>query len=606
MNLAPYAFWAGYFCAVLPTLSLALRRETLESDRTALMIGLAVFSLIPKLVRTGFTPTFFDEFNHLRLAQDIVRTGRPIGHIGLLQVGGTFPGLEYATTAMYRVSSGSLIVVGEILVMIAHMAGLFGVFALARELTKSSRAGVVASAVFLVNPSWLFFDAQYSYETLSIPIAIWILFFSLRAMSLDRESNRLFNRETFIAIILIGGLVIIHHATTAFVAGMLGIISLVATLQLRHRQVRISVAWLLTAVSVVVAASRFYFVRALLETYLGPAVNLSAAFHRLLSFVGLSQSPPIRAAFAGADLTSFEVVCAFAMPIIMFIAFVAGVWGVAPRWRSLHPAVWAFGILGATFLLSLPLDTIAKYAESIHRLWGFSFIGLAVFLAYAYSLHETGQLNLRIRKWNIWPRPHLARRIMVSVSVVAFIVVGIGGVALGTVNYRFGGPVIAAQDARFEGTQTALIANWFAKNTTSHDSVFADRYVSRTIVVRSTINYPPPAYSWGLSFDPVVTNGLIRQIYRHHITYIVVDRRMSSGRTPPQGFWYARTEPKRYHLLSFTTPRYACIAWLAPVFATSDYEVFRVNPVSLRFHMYHFVDSVSASCAASILRGKSQ
>jgi hypothetical protein len=181
-------------------------------------------------------------------------------------------------------------------------------------------------------------------------------------------------------------------------------------------------------------------------------------------------------------------------------------------------------------------------------------------------------------------------------------IVGIGGVALGTVNYRFGGPVIDGQDARFEGTQATLVAEWFSKHTGAGDSLFADRFISRPIVTASSINYPQPAYSWGLSFNPVVTNGLLRQVFRHKITYIVVDRRMKIGAPPPQGFWYAKTEPKRYRLLTFTTPRYACISWLSVVYATSDYEVLRVNRLSLRFHIHNDLSGISAACAASISR----
>ena len=126
---------------------------------------------------------------------------------------------------------------------------------LVRDAARSPKAGAIAAVVYSLNPSWLFFDAQFSYETLALPILVWVLVFALRGTAARRGAGaprRPRAVQIGLAAVMSGGLVVTHQSPPSCCAGVLIGIAIFATLQ--HRGVLRSdvatsplVAWCLAA-----------------------------------------------------------------------------------------------------------------------------------------------------------------------------------------------------------------------------------------------------------------------------------------------------------------------------------------------------------------------
>ena len=56
--------------------------------------------------------------------------------------------------------------------LVAHSAALLAVFAIARTVGASRTAAFVAGFVYALSPSYSFFDTQFSYESLGLPLAL--------------------------------------------------------------------------------------------------------------------------------------------------------------------------------------------------------------------------------------------------------------------------------------------------------------------------------------------------------------------------------------------------------------------------------------------------
>lgn len=596
-------FWFGYAFVLIPTSLFVLNRATSETKLSAVVVGLGVWEMIPKLLRTGHQILYFDEFNHFRMLQDLAHSGHPVSEYGLLQIGASFPGLELFTSASSTLTGVSLLNAALAVTIVVHVTTLLGMFVLVKELSGKARAGALAAIIYSLNPSWLFFDSQFSYEGLAIAVLLWALIYAQRALS--KRSDRRAAKSSFVlSVFLSFALVSVHHVTSLALCLILLLLAIIVTFRRRRSTgspiESVPTIWTIALLAIAASLWRLLGVGHVLISYLAPSFQFSAAFKQLLSLIGLASGTPARQTLSGG-IPVYEVFCAYLMIPVLLVAFVWAVAGLYQKRSSLASLVNVLAVAGLCFFASLPLVPVRQFSESVHRSWAFSFIGIAAVVAIAVVRHRDGELSISFRHRSIWPRPNLKGRTMSVMAVAAMIVVAVGGIATSTsVQYRFGSPVEPGTDAAAYGTQTTMVANWFAQHTSSHDVVFADRNTVRAIVIRSRVQVPRIESLYELTFNRHLTDGVLQELITNHVTYIVVDRRMSSV-VPGNGFWYGEFEPDAFSkklVPQQNLDRYGCLLWLNTTFATSDYEVFRVNIALLTTDIAHGSAGISATCAA--------
>ena len=610
MSLQFYIFWVGYFAVVLPVGWLLARRTTSDVDRGPLVLALAGWSVLPKMIRTGAQPLYFDEFSHLRLLEDLLRSGHPVAEPALLQIGSSFPGLEMITGGIVEVSGlypwGAAMAVAAI----SHVAILAAIFILVSDITSSKRAGGLAALIYSLNPSWLFFDSQYAYETLAIPLLLWGLIFALRAIGGGTRAPKPSTTWTWVGLSFTFSLslVVTHHVTAVVNCVLLTAMAVVVSLR-RGRAPASGpespqVAWLLAVWALIVTTTRFVAIGHPLAVYLSPALNLSGQFRQLLSLLGIASALQGHTAFGNTGLPLFEVVCGFLLPPVLLAAYVWAIWGLLARRQELGSFIYVAALTGLAYFASLPLLTAAQFGEAVHRSWAFSYIGLAVVIGLAADRALRGELSFAFRRRQVsWLRHFETRGGRVAVTVM-FVVAAIGGVAAATTSaYRFGGPVQYGEDAAADGTQTSLVAAWFHDHGRSRQLVFADRYVAGPIAVSSEVTLVTPSAWWGITFDSQLSLQLAATFAT--IDYVVVDRRMGNGKPAPQGYWYSSSEPhgsSRYVIPPVNVLRFECLNWLNAVYATSDYEILAVDHKQLETDVGVASNGLSTACMARLER----
>jgi Gpi18-like mannosyltransferase len=57
---------------------------------------------------------------------------------------------------------------------------ILSLFLFYEQVTRSSRMAGMATLIYMANPHFLFFDAIYSYETLALPLALFMLYILAR------------------------------------------------------------------------------------------------------------------------------------------------------------------------------------------------------------------------------------------------------------------------------------------------------------------------------------------------------------------------------------------------------------------------------------------
>jgi hypothetical protein len=581
-------FWIGMLAPVVATVLALWSSRTAASARVGLLVVLAVFGTLPKLLRTPTGPLYFDELAHWRQVRNLVDTGVVGRPNGMLRTLPSFPGLHTLTATLEQLTGVSTWTAAVAVVVIAHVIGLLAVYALATvaasqlgaDEAASSRIGAMTAVVYATNSSWLFFDTQFAYETLAVPLVFSILTLALLAA---RTSHRRGVLTCSVAVLCLA-VAIVHHSSALVVAGLLLVLTALSLRRGGDRAharaaLRVGVAGL-SALVVWLATSR-----ELLVHYLGP--YLTSGLSQLAALAGNisggsehGSAAGSRRLFGGTSLPAYEVLAAFAAPLVLgaVVGTMLLVGGRSARRASLRrglrvPAVGVLAVLTGAYFASLPFLLTVGMSDTARRSWTYSMGGVAFFVAIGLSSVAAC--------WGAW-RP-IRRRAAAGAAVGALCVVMVGNVAAGqNETYRFPGPRAEGSDIRGLDAEALGVAEWLAGNLPADSRLVTDRFTASlaTSIGRQRLVIPWSGEpTWQLIAGDLMDPGYATALTGGRFDYLIVDDRMATLE-PALGYWYDRNEPAWVHDAPTAVAdvrRLDCVGWAAAVFATEHYTVYRVD-----------------------------
>lgn len=336
------SYWLGQAVLVLPAVVRVLAPGTGHSERTALLVGLAI---LQSFIAWAYSPDQFrfpDELQHLRTVQDVLRTDHLYTSNSYLAVSPGFPGMEIATAALRDLTGMSVFHAGVVVVSLCHAILPVFVLGLVREVCGSSRTAAIAALVYATAPHNAYYNTLFVYGAVALPFFMLTIWAALRS-----------RRPGCTALALLPPFVIAmvsHHLTVAMTLGALSACALVFALTpgLSSRAVRlllvtilaasITVAWTATT-----ARSTFAYLGGPLQTLLS---TLHGGSSRSVAAVRPVAPPPWE------SLTSMA---AAGVTLLLVSA------GVVAIWRSRADGVtrW-FSVLGAGYPLVLAVRVFAS------------------------------------------------------------------------------------------------------------------------------------------------------------------------------------------------------------------------------------------------------
>ena len=132
-----------------------------------------------------------------------------------------FPGLHQAVSAFARLTGLPLWPAGMIVIVLAHVLSVLAVYQLVRAVGASARGAAVGAVVYTLNPSWVYFDAAVSYESLALPVLLWCLAATVAASRAPERPNL---RYIAVAMLCVAALPMIHHLTTIILCLILALL----------------------------------------------------------------------------------------------------------------------------------------------------------------------------------------------------------------------------------------------------------------------------------------------------------------------------------------------------------------------------------------------
>lgn len=590
-------FWIGISLVLVSTLYLGTRRWLTPSGVKVLLIAFGIATYVPKFLMSMTGPVYFDEFAHFRHANDLLANGNLFNKDPYLAIVRYFPGLSAVTVAVHEVTRLSIWHSGQLVVLVAHCSVPITVFLIGRSAGLSQRASFVAALFYLFNPSYMYFDTQYAYESLALPLAFLVILTSIRIIS--AETRKSITRWTVTGCAAAVLCIVTHHLSSLFMGLMC--FALIAGLRKAQGDARVGsfsrrAAWTVTGVAVIGSIGWIGLVAPETLSYIWP--HVSSGFEGLIHiFVPAAQQAGggpfgqsgTRALFSGSGAPFYEKVAAYVSPVIALVAFVGSArhyWTRDPHPSPHHhyrirvtadslPAtpiqqrtILVSLVLSALYFASLPFALTSGGSEGAHRSWGFTYLGVSIVFGYFVDRVMLGNATrLRLRR---------AASVILAVSLI---VVCIGNVAAGeNVLYRFPGPYVFGTDTRSTTPELRSLAQWMNRNLIPGSFVITDRFTGEQVEAYTDLNV---AWTYENEQNAIYREGDHPDIYLRdairsgNFRYFVLDKRIENGvpTSSPFGGYYG---PESINSTALSQMRSTPFNRL--IHQTPNYEVFELHP----------------------------
>src|SRR5664280_230191 len=207
-------FWIGISVALFPSAVILLVRRLSRVESLLILVVDGLISFLPKLLMSLNGPRYHDELFHWKQANQVVAQGKLFQSNSGIYIIKYYPGLHSLTAAIHFASGLSVWRSGQVLIGLIHCLTLLAIYFIAEEISGNEKVGGLAAFLYILSPNFVYFDTQYSYESLGLPLALVVIYAQVRIIRSDRASSAHFwwITGTFIG----AGCIVTHHLSAAF------------------------------------------------------------------------------------------------------------------------------------------------------------------------------------------------------------------------------------------------------------------------------------------------------------------------------------------------------------------------------------------------------
>ena len=209
-------FWLSLLIVTVPITFRLLVARIARSERLGLVMLFGIALYLVKVMQSPFGFTYADEYVHQYNLHNIFSTGQMFLQNPILPASTLYPGLETFTAGLQHLTGLDAFTAGLVVIGAARLIMMAALFLLYEQVSHSSRVAALGSVLYAGNSNFVFWSAQFSYESLALPLAILVLYVVARREDSADAGERL--GLTLIALAGICSVVVTHHLSSYFLA----------------------------------------------------------------------------------------------------------------------------------------------------------------------------------------------------------------------------------------------------------------------------------------------------------------------------------------------------------------------------------------------------
>ena len=552
-------YWAGILVISLPIFWRLTSRDASPGERLALACLLCLSLYLVKVVRDAPLFTFSDELVHAFNADQIHSHHELFRYNPILPVTPNYPGLEGATSAIMGLTGLSSYWAGIVVVGAARLSLAIGLFLLFSRIGGSARTAGLGVAIYAGNFNFLFWSAQFSYESLALPLFVVVLM----AIAERAASPREWAREWAVPVVLgISAIVVTHHLTSYAIAVFLA--GLALAYWLLRREWGWPNPWRYAIFAAVLATGWLLLVANSTFGYLGPVI--SEAFEAI--FNTASGDAPPRGLFQGKGSTIPATPLLPRAVALLAVALLGlGVLiGLLRFWRRYRrqPFAAIFALASIAFFGTLALRLAPAAWETGNRLSEYLFIGLAFIAALSGLQH-----------WRPHKLPWLGRA---SLTAALGVVLAGGAIAGWPWDLQLSSPIRVAAGGNTISSPPLALAEWAEHHIPDERRFAAPTADARMLMApgeRVALAGKTPDIQDILE-ETALSDWELPLLRREDIRYLVADRReISSDATRGYAFSLRGDEPELAPLSTVT--KFAELPGARRIYSGGDISVYELG-----------------------------
>jgi hypothetical protein len=536
-------FWAGLGVIYAPIALRLFMPSPSRYERLTLVVVLASALYVVKVLHnpTGFT--LHDELASWRGVFDFLHTGHLFEDNPIVPNYSVYPGMTAVTGALADLTGLGIFESGLLLIAFARVFFMVALFLFLERVTHSARAAGIGALVYACNPSFLYFDSQFGYESMALLPAGAMLLASLRWARLPRSGSTGPARSLAVTIVLLAcTLAISHHMTSLALFGFLLLWAILIPVAAGTAPTPASPGGprrsgfprgpAFPALAMAAATSLWFLFVAAGETVNELGGVFTDAFDSVADLVlGNSGTKELFASQTNRHAELARVV-GFASVVPLMVMLPLGAWNVWRRWRWSALSL-TLTLVALLYPATLALRLTAAGSETSQRASEFVFVGLSYVAG--ILLLDRGRTGGRLR------RGAVALGLAATATVVFM-----GGLIVGEAPAtRQPGPYLVAAESRSVSGPGIEAARFAAKALPAGSRILVDRpngnlmgaYGKLDPVVGTVAGIPVSDVFFSRRFD--ASSQTV--ISDNQIDYIVVDRRLSRE-LPVAGYYFEPDE----------------------------------------------------------------
>lgn len=543
-------FWLSLLLIFVPTAYRLTVVSIARRERIGLIVvaGLALY--LVKVLHSPLSFSLHDEFLHWRTAIDIVMNTHLFSDNTILTVSPLYPGLEVVTTAFANLSGLSIFESGIIMLGVARIAFMLALYLFYEYVGQSALIGSLAALLYMGNSNFLFFDSQFSYESLALPIATAVLF---AVVFRQRTGERSMGKLLLLILPMITLVAMTHHLTAYVLLGFLGLWTVIALFWNRIKGEWLDVG-VITILGGMIVVGWSLFAGNITSGYLGPVIQ--GGVSELIKLILNEESGrQLFQSASGQDSAIWERVVGI-LSVLFILAPLP--FGVLQIWRQ--PFRKQKQERGVGIMRASALQNFSRYSSNPVA-FAFTLLVFLQPIMQGFRLTSAGwEIANRSSEFVFWAIAFIVsigmlyirtfpviRRFWTPMFVVWASVIFMGGIIAGWPPWaRLPGPYLVSADSRSVEPEGIAAAQWAGTHLDPVDRIAADRTNTLLLATYGRLNpvthQNDQLYLAQLFLLPQVTPYERQLAAQINLQYALVDTRLST-QLPRVGVYFEAGEP---------------------------------------------------------------